>query len=61
MDNPLVAGLLFIGIPLAFALGGFTVLRRRGSRPAVAGCGAIVLGLFASALVVAATTLTIII
>jgi hypothetical protein len=47
---------LLVVLPFAIAVGGYTLLRRRGSRSGVAGCGAIALGLFVSALVIGVTT-----
>ncbi len=51
MNTTLGAAFFFVLIPFAIALAGFTLLRRRGTRSGVAGCGALVIGLFVSAVV----------
>jgi hypothetical protein len=58
MNSAPVALLLLVVVPLAIALGGYTLLRRRGSRSGVAGCGAVLLGLFVSAVVIGVSTFT---
>jgi hypothetical protein len=45
MNNPLVSTLLLVGLPLLVGLGGYTLLRRRGTRSGTAGCGALLLAL----------------
>ena len=58
MNNVLIAIFLLVVLPFAVAVGGYTLLRRRGSRSGVAGCGAIVLALFVSAVVIGVTTIS---